>query len=113
MIVEFGMEEKLEEVYIKPIYYIIYNYKHILIGPDAYPLESIKLHIAWFAGRDVAKHTAGGNIAWLTGSDVRASSNLAWSIRNVIGFNGIKWKEMHNIHVFYNKTIIYWWLMFR
>ena len=39
--------------------------KHILIGPDAYPLESIKLHIAWFAGRDVAKHTARGNIAWL------------------------------------------------
>ena len=22
--------------------------KHLLIGPDAYPLESIKLHIAWF-----------------------------------------------------------------
>ena len=32
--------------------------KHLLIGPDAYPLESIKLQIAWFAGRDVAKHTA-------------------------------------------------------
>ena len=29
-----------------------------MIGPDAYPLESIKLHIAWFAGRDVAKRTA-------------------------------------------------------
>ena len=51
--------------------------KHILIGPDAYPLESIKLHIAWFAGRDVAKHTTPGNIAWLTGSDVRTSSNFA------------------------------------
>ena len=47
--------------------------KHLLIGPDAYPLESIKLHIAWFAGRDVAKHTARGKIDWLTGSDVRTS----------------------------------------
>ena len=34
--------------------------------PDAYPLESIKLHIARFAGRDVLKHRARGNIAWLT-----------------------------------------------
>ena len=51
--------------------------KHLLIGPDAYPLESIKLHIAWFAGGDVAKHTARGKIAWLTGSDVRTSSNFA------------------------------------
>ena len=42
--------------------------KHILIGTDAYPLESIKLHIAWFAGRDVTKHMARGNIAWLKGS---------------------------------------------
>ena len=25
-------------------------YRHILIGPDAYPLESIKLHITWAAG---------------------------------------------------------------
>ena len=43
------------------------------------PIHSskIKLHIAWFAGRDVAKHTARGNIAWLTGSDVRTSSNFA------------------------------------
>ena len=69
-------------------YYIIY--KHLLIGPDAYPLESIKLHITWFAGRDVAKHTAQGNIAWLTGSDVRTSSYFAESIRNVNGLNGIK-----------------------
>ena len=51
--------------------------KHLLIGPDAYPLESIKLHIAWLAGRDVAKHKARGNIDWLTGSDVRTSSNFA------------------------------------
>ena len=51
--------------------------KHLLIGPDAYPLKSIKLHIAWLAGRDVAKHTARGNIDWLTGSDVRTSSNFA------------------------------------
>ena len=29
--------------------------KHILMGPDTYPLESIKLHNVWFAGRDVAK----------------------------------------------------------
>ena len=48
--------------------------KHILIGPDAYLLESIKLHIAWFAGRDVAKNMAQGNIR---GSDVRKSSNFA------------------------------------
>ena len=48
-----------------------------MIGPDAYPLESIKLHIAWFARRDVAKNTARGNIAWLMGSDVRTSSNFA------------------------------------
>ena len=39
--------------------------------------ESIKLHIAWFAGRDVAKHIAQGNIDWLTGSDVRKKSNFA------------------------------------
>ena len=51
--------------------------KHLLIGPDAYPFESIKLHIAWLAGRDVAKHTARGNIDWLTGSDVRTSSYFA------------------------------------
>ena len=51
--------------------------KHLLIGPDAYPLESIKLHTAWLAGRDVAKHTARGNIDWLTGSDVRTSSYFA------------------------------------
>ena len=70
---------------------IIYSInKHLLIGPDEYPLESIKLHIAWFAGRDVAKHMARGDIAWLTGSDVRTSSNFAWSIRNVNGFNGIR-----------------------
>ena len=54
--------------------------KHLLIGPDAYPLESIKLHIAWFAGRDIAKHTARGNIDRLTGSDVRTSSNFTLSI---------------------------------
>ena len=64
--------------------------KHLLIGPDAYPLESMKLHIAWFARRDVAKHTARGNIVWLTGSDVRMSSNFAESIRNINGFNSIK-----------------------
>ena len=56
-------------------YYIIY--KHLLIGPDAYPLESIKLHIAWFAGRGIAKHRARGHIDWLSGSDVRTSSNFA------------------------------------
>ena len=50
--------------------------KYILIGPDAYPLESIKLHSAWFARRDVAKHMAQGNIDWLTGSDIRMSSNF-------------------------------------
>ena len=36
--------------------------------------------------------------------DVRTSSNFAWSIRNVNGFNGPKWQEMHNIHLLYNKT---------
>ena len=25
---------------------------------------------------------------------------------NVIGFNGIKWQEIHIIHLFYNKTIV-------
>ena len=60
------------------IYFIIKSInKHLLIGPDAYPLESIKQHIAWFAGHDVAKHMAGGNIEWLTGSDIRTSSNFA------------------------------------
>ena len=49
---------------------------------------------------------ARGNIAWLTGSDVRTTSNFAKSIRNAIGFNGIKWQKMHNIHLFYNKTIV-------
>ena len=72
-------------------YFIIESInKHLLIGPDAYPLESIKLHIAWFARRDVAKRKARGNIAWLTGSDVRTSSNFAESIRNANGFDGIK-----------------------
>ena len=42
----------------------------------------------------------------LTGSDVRKSSNFAWSIRNVNGFNGRKWQEMHIIHLFHNKTIV-------
>ena len=51
--------------------------KHILIGPDAYQLASIKLNIAWFPGRDVAKHSARGNIAWLTGSYISTSSNFA------------------------------------
>ena len=51
--------------------------KHLLIGPDAYPLESIKLHIAWFAGLDFAKHTARGYFDWLTGSEVRTSCNFA------------------------------------
>ena len=46
--------------------------------------------IAWFAGRDVAKHAARGNIAWLTGSDVRTSSNFALSICNANGLNGKK-----------------------
>ena len=60
------------------IYFIIQSInKHFLIGPDAYPLESIKLHIGWFAGRDVAKYTARGYIDRLTGSDVRTSSNFA------------------------------------
>ena len=31
----------------------------------------------WFAGRDIAKHKAQGDIAWLTGSDFRTSSNFA------------------------------------
>ena len=37
----------------------------------------------------MSKHTARGNIAWLTGSDVRTSYNFARSFRNVNGFNGI------------------------
>ena len=85
---------------------ILYINKHLLIGLDAFPLESIKLHIAWFAGRDVAKHMARGNIAWLTGSEVRTSNNFTESIRNVNGFYGIEWQEMHIIHLFYNKTIV-------
>ena len=27
-------------------------------------------------------------------------------LRNVVGFNGLKWKEMHNINLVYNKTIV-------
>ena len=49
---------------------------------------------------------AQGNVAWLMGSDVRTSSNFARSIRNVNGFNGPKWQEIHNIHLLYNKTIV-------
>ena len=67
----------------------------------------MKLHIAWFAGRDVAKHTARVNIDWLTGSDVRTSSNFAVSICNVNGSKGLKWQEIHNIHLLYNKTIVH------
>ena len=33
----------------KKFYYITIN-RHLLIGPDAYPLRSIKLHITWAAG---------------------------------------------------------------
>ena len=33
------------------------------------------------------------------------SSNFAWSILIVNGFNGPKWQEKHNIHYLYNKTI--------
>ena len=46
------------------------------------------------------------NIPWLTGSDVRTSSNFKFSIRNINGFNGLKWQEMHNIHLLYNITIV-------
>ena len=53
-----------------------------------------------------AKHTAQDNIAWLTGSDVRTSSNFEFSIRNINGFNGLKRQEMHNIHLSYNETIV-------
>ena len=28
------------------------------------------------------------------------------TLSNVIGFNGIKWQEMHGIHLLNNKTII-------
>ena len=35
------------------------------------------------------------------------SSNFASSIRNVNGFNGPNWQEMHNIHLsLYNKIIV-------
>ena len=40
------------------------------------------------------------------GNDVRTASNFSSSIRNVNGFNGLKWQEMHNIHLLYNKTIV-------
>ena len=40
------------------------------------------------------------------GSDARTMSNFAWSIRNVNGFNYLKWQEMHNIHLLYYKTIV-------
>ena len=47
-----------------------------------------------------------GNIKWLTGSDIRTSSNFAGSIRKVNGLNDPKWQEMHSIHLLYNKTIV-------
>ena len=77
--------------------------KYIWYSPQK---SKYPLYVAWLAGRDVAKHTARVNIDWLTGSDVRTSSNFAESIRNFSGFNGIKWQEMHKIHLFYNKTIV-------
>ena len=40
------------------------------------------------------------------GSDVRISSNFAWSIRNVNGTYGPKWQEMYKIPLLYNKTIV-------
>ena len=43
----------------------------------ALPVSDNELHVAWFDGRDVTKHTAQGNIAWFIGSDVRTSSNFA------------------------------------
>ena len=46
------------------------------------------------------------NIAWFTGSDIRTSSNFAWSIRNVKCFNSLNLQEMHNIHLLNKKTIV-------
>ena len=39
-----SMKSILVTIILKPIN------RHLLIGPDAYPLESIKLHIYWAAG---------------------------------------------------------------
>ena len=46
--------------------------------------------MAWFAGRDVAKYMARGNIDRLMGSDVRTLRNFALSIHNVTVF----WSKM-------------------
>ena len=35
---------------------------------------------------------------------------FTWSICNLKGFYAIKWQEMHNIHLFYNKTIVDLWV---
>ena len=40
------------------------------------------------------------------GRYIRTSSNFAWFIPNVNGFNGPKWQEMHNIHLLHNKAIV-------
>ena len=61
----------------------------------------INLDVAWFAARDVAKHTAQGKIEWLTGSDVRTSSIFARCIRNVNVCNGPKWQENIAYIIFY------------
>ena len=55
-----------------------------MIGPDAYSLESIKLHIAWFAGRDVAKHTARGIIIKLRKkTDFHWLRALTWPVNRL------------------------------
>ena len=61
----------------------------ILIGSEDNHVYTIILHIAWFSG-----------------SDVRTSSNFAWSSCNVNGYNGLKWKEIHKISLSYYKTIV-------
>ena len=47
---------------------------------------------AWLAARDVAKHTARVNIAW----NMEVTSEFQVILH---GFNGLKWQEMHNIHL--------------
>ena len=46
-----------------------------------------------FARRDMVKYMARGNIAWLTGSDVRVSNNFAWvstiTSHNIIKLGGV------------------------
>ena len=80
--------------------------KHLLIGPDAYPLESINCILQWFAGRRVAKHMARGNIILHDLREVTLERQVYCSITIHVHLNVsqqlyfIKYNNLHRIYPF-------------